>query len=88
MFGGKERIKEAFYGCYLPEDLAKTPVLYMYGVEKRINFHDKAAVMMLEEKREGHGRSRAIAVEDAGHWLYLHQPDVTREAVVKFMREA
>jgi len=55
----------------LPKDLFKMPVLYMYGTNKRIMFHDYTSKRILErEFEEGRSKSNAIAVENAGHWLY------------------
>ena len=75
-------------GFSLPKDLVKTPVLYMYGTKKRIMFHDKRALMVLEREERKGRMSKAISVEDAGHWLYLQQPDICFEEVVKFIRDA
>jgi hypothetical protein len=70
----------------LPKDLKKTPTLYLYGTEKRINFHDYGAVAYLErEAKENRSKSNAIAVENAGHWLYIQQPDVCMKHVLNFM---
>lgn len=40
-----------------------------------------------EEKRHENGSAKVIVVEKAGHHLYLDNPDVFNEAVVKEMRQ-
>jgi pimeloyl-ACP methyl ester carboxylesterase len=80
------RSKTDFTAFSLPLDLNKTPVLYMFGTCKRIMFHDFAAVHVLErEAKEGWSKSDAVAVDHAGHWLYIHQKDACMEAVKAFM---
>ena len=70
----------------LPKDLKKTPVLFLYGPDKRVQFHDKRSVFILErEAKENRSRSKAIKVENAGHWLYIQQADLCLEEVKKFM---
>jgi pimeloyl-ACP methyl ester carboxylesterase len=86
MLAGKA--EETLSGKSLPKDLTKTPVLYMYGLEKRIMFHEKLAVEVLENEAKEGRRSKAIAVEDAGHYLYLQQPDICMEEVKKFIEDA
>ena len=65
IFTGKSQ--KVFQDFSLPKDLGKTPVLYMYGTEKRIMFHDHRSVQILKSSK---GKSNAIGVENAGHWLY------------------
>ena len=60
----------------------------MYGTEKRVMFHDKDAVGVLEKEAADGQKSNAVAVEKAGHWLYLHQPDVCFKEVSKFVTKA
>jgi len=70
----------------LPVNLNKTPCLYLYGTEKRINFHDYNALSILEkEERNQNSQSRAIAVEKAGHWLYVQQFDLCFRHVKNFL---
>jgi pimeloyl-ACP methyl ester carboxylesterase len=84
IFTGK--IGELFGYATLPKDLKKTPTLYLYGTEKRIQFHDYGALAYLErEGKENRSKSNAIAVENAGHFLYLHQTDVCMRHVLNFM---
>lgn len=80
--------KGAFPELSLPKDLVKTPFLYMYGTEKRIHFHDRRAVEVLKRENKEGRKSNAIAVEKAGHWLYLHQPEFCLNEVVKFVSDA
>ncbi|GFH46150.1 hypothetical protein CTEN210_02624 [Chaetoceros tenuissimus] len=65
MFTGKSQ--KLFQDFSLPKDFGKTPVLYMYGTDKRIMLHDYRSVQILKSSK---GKSTAISVEDAGHWLY------------------
>ena len=80
------KVQSVFKMMTLTKDLKKTPILYLYGTDKRIMFHDNGAVKYLErEAKENRSKSNAIAVENAGHWLYIHQPDRCLEEVMKFM---
>lgn len=84
IFSGK--VWETFGDCILPKDLKKTPVLYLYGTQKRVMFHEDPSVYVLQrETQENRSKSNAIAVEDAGHWLYIQQPDICLNEVKKFM---
>jgi len=75
--------------CSLTKDLKKTPILYLYGAEKNIMFHDNTAVKVLErETSEKRSKSNAIAVENAGHWLYIQQPDVCLDAIKIFLENS
>ncbi len=67
----------------LPKDLKKTPVLYLYGTEKRVQFHDDRDLYVLErEAKENRSKSNA---ENAGHYLYIQQADLCLDEVKKFM---
>ena len=86
LFGGFNDLFAEFF--VLPRDLKTTPVLYMYGLDKNCQFHDNRAVKLLErEEDEGQSISKAIPVENAGHYLYTQQPDICLEAVLTFMNE-
>lgn len=87
MFSNGRRHFHTFYNqMSIPKDLKQTPVLYLYGTNKRIMFHDDGAVKYLQrERREGRSKSDAIAVENAGHWLYIQQPDLCLKKVIEFM---
>ena len=76
----------AFSGCTVPLNLSKTPVLYLYGTDKKILFDDEQVRehVRREGKKPGN-KSAAIAVDDAGHWLYHHQEDVCIDHVKKFI---
>ena len=74
-----------FSGCSLPKRLDVTPVLYLYGTEKRVMFHDNGARMVLQREGEEGRKSNAVAVKDAGHYLYVQQPEICFEAVKAFM---
>jgi len=72
----------------LPKDLSQMPVLYMYGTDKRIMFHDYTSKKILErEHEEGTSKSNAIAVDNAGHWLYsdLQKFQFCFDCVVSFV---
>lgn len=77
---------EAFSGCTIPLDLSKTPVLYLYGTDKRIMFDDEQVhEHVRREGRKPENKSDAIAVDNAGHWLYRHQEDCCIDHVKKFI---
>lgn len=66
--------------------LDETPVLYLYGDAKPIQFHDENIVKYLQEQgKKKDSKSNAIAVPNAAHWLYLQQPDACFEAVSDFI---
>lgn len=72
----------------LPKNLTSIPVLYMYGTEKRTQFHDYVSLKILErEESEGRSKSKAIAVDGAGHYLFVQKPDVCYEAVKDFLEK-
>jgi len=74
--------------CTLPQDLSKVPVLYMYGTEKAGKFHTEQSIKVLQrENKEKTSKSMAVAVDGAGHYLYLQKPDECFDCVVKFMKE-
>ena len=76
-------------GCNLPSDLDETPVLYMYGTEKNIQFHDDNHLVWLKkEAAKKDSKTRVVAVDKAGHWLYLQQPDTCYENVKSFIFES
>merc|ERR1711935_727028 len=80
------RAKEVFSHFTLPRNLKKTPLLYLYGTEKKVRFHEDNTVLYLQaEAKNKRSKSNAIAVENAGHWLYIQQQDVCIEAVKKFL---
>jgi pimeloyl-ACP methyl ester carboxylesterase len=81
-------LKEVQSGASLPLDLKQTPVLYMYGTYKNIHFHDKSAFKLLQNEAEEGRRSKVVAVEDAGHFLYPQKPDICLEEVKKFIEDA
>jgi pimeloyl-ACP methyl ester carboxylesterase len=74
-------------GAHLPKDLTTTPVLYMYGLDKNIQFHQDDGLCLLEHEHEQGRRSNAIAVKDAGHWLYKQQADICFAQVDAFIQE-
>jgi len=75
------KAQEFIEGLSLPLDLERTPILYLYGTEKRCQFHDLEALQLLKNTKT----CKVIAVPDAGHYLYIQQPQVCLEEVMKFM---
>lgn len=72
----------------LPKDLTRTPVLYLYGTEKNAQWHKRSAVKHLQrQSREKKSKSNAIAVENAGHYLYIQKPDFCLECVKNFIKD-
>ena len=70
----------------IPLDLSKTPVLYLYGTDKKIMFDDEQVhEYVRREGRKPENKSDAIAVDNAGHWLYHHQEDCCIDHVKKFI---
>jgi pimeloyl-ACP methyl ester carboxylesterase len=80
-------LKEVFSGACLSLNLTKTPVLHMYGTHKRVKFHGKRAYKLLEREAKEGRRSNVVHVDDAGHWLYLQQPNICFEEVKKFIED-
>ena len=79
--------KKVFADFHLPV-LEETPVLYLYGAGKNIQFHDKNVETYLQEQAKKDSRSNAIAVSDAAHWLHLQQPDICFDAIKNFILDA
>jgi hypothetical protein len=75
----------------LHDDWKTTPICYIYGNHKRTMFHDPHTVAMLKrdeqkQKESNNKRScKVISIEDAGHFIYLQQPDLCLNAVIDFM---
>jgi pimeloyl-ACP methyl ester carboxylesterase len=76
-------------GFCLPVSLQETPVMYLYGLDKNLQFHNDnmLAWLIQEAAREG-SSSKVISVPSAGHWLYLQQADVCYEAVQEFLSQS
>mmetsp|Transcript_90 Transcript_90/g.165 ORF Transcript_90/g.165 Transcript_90/m.165 type:complete len:339 (+) Transcript_90:40-1056(+) len=75
------------YEMSLHKDLKKTPLLYIYGGNKRTHFHRNESVALLErEEREGRSDSKVICLEDDGHFFYVTNEDACLDAVVSFMK--
>lgn len=76
----------------LHDDWNQTPILFMYGLQKNTMFHSNASLQMLEQEpqKKGGSVSKAIGVQDAGHFLYapLQKMDICVKAVLSFMAEA
>jgi len=85
IFTGK--IRETFPGAYLPRDLERTPILFLYGGSKNAPLHKFNSLALLEQEWKMGNRSRAVCIEKAGHWLYLQEPDTCFENVKTFLEE-
>jgi hypothetical protein len=82
------RMNNELAGAHLPRDLTATPILYLYGVDKNIQFHQDDGVCLLQQEHEqGRSRSNAIAVQDAGHWLYQQRQEYCFAQVNAFIQE-
>jgi len=82
--GGMRDFKDAS----MPMDLKKTPCLYLYGTKKRVNFHEDISVKVLErEEKEERSLSKVVAVEDAGHYLFVQKFDFCFNEVKIFLHK-
>jgi pimeloyl-ACP methyl ester carboxylesterase len=76
-----------FEDIHLPLDLKSTPILYIYGTEKNVMFHDKISLAIMErEERECRSECRVVAVEGAGHWMYVQKLEVCLEEIKRFIQ--
>jgi pimeloyl-ACP methyl ester carboxylesterase len=71
--------------CHLPMDLTKTPILYLFGADKNVQFHSARTIAVLEEEFMSCRRSKAVSVANAGHWLHLQKEDVVYHEITKFL---
>mmetsp|Transcript_23084 Transcript_23084/g.64008 ORF Transcript_23084/g.64008 Transcript_23084/m.64008 type:complete len:372 (+) Transcript_23084:336-1451(+) len=73
-------------GMQLHKDWKKTPILYMYGPEKRTQFHSFATLELLRrEKAGGRSLSRVVSMEGGGHYFFLQQPETSLKHLLDFM---
>jgi pimeloyl-ACP methyl ester carboxylesterase len=79
--------RSTFRSAYLPLDLNRTPILFLWGASKHFQLHSFKAVALLERENKNGGRSRVVRVENAGHWLYLQQEDLCFEKIKTFLQE-
>jgi len=79
IFAGKKPLPS---DCHIPANVNETPVLYLYGPKKNIAYHDANQLNWL--KKQG-GKTKVVEVANAGHWLYLQQPDICYQEVKKFI---
>mmetsp|Transcript_7780 Transcript_7780/g.8596 ORF Transcript_7780/g.8596 Transcript_7780/m.8596 type:complete len:356 (-) Transcript_7780:104-1171(-) len=68
-------------GMSLPLNLERTPILYMYGTDKPCDFHDLTALQLLKDTSS----CKVVSVPDAGHYLYIQQPQICLDEVIQFM---
>mmetsp|Transcript_50701 Transcript_50701/g.108034 ORF Transcript_50701/g.108034 Transcript_50701/m.108034 type:complete len:374 (+) Transcript_50701:38-1159(+) len=79
--------RRALAQATLPLDLTQTPILYIYGADKNVNFHDRRSLEILErEEMEGRSECRVVRVDGAGHWMYCQKPDMCEREIRKFLR--
>jgi hypothetical protein len=52
-------------------------MLYLYGEDKNTFWHDEKALSAI--------RPHVVPVQNAGHWLYKHQPEVCLAAIRNFI---
>jgi pimeloyl-ACP methyl ester carboxylesterase len=71
-----------FRQFHLPKPEDNMRVLYMFGTDKNVMFHSPGSLQYFDEQPQQ--QAKAIAVENAGHWLYLHQPEYCLKAVLEF----
>lgn len=86
VFKGSGNVFEA---ATLPADLKETPVLYIYGAEKNVMFHDYRSVALLEkEEKEGLSKSRVVRLDESGHWMYCQKPEVCDDEIRNFLHSS
>lgn len=86
MLSGQSKELFKVNGCHLPVNVEETPVLYMYGKDKVIQYHDDNVLAWLQKDGAKEGpKTKVVPVEKAGHWLYLQQETVCYEAVKSFV---
>lgn len=69
----------------LHEDWKSMPILYLYGKKKKAIFHDPVSVAMLErEDAQKRSLSKAVGVEEAGHFLYVQKEEECLKHVIDF----
>jgi pimeloyl-ACP methyl ester carboxylesterase len=84
IFSGK--VKSVLTNCFLPLDLKQTPVLFLYGADKPIFFHDEKVLALLNREQQQGNRSQVVKVKNAGHWLYRQQEDQCFQEVAKYLK--
>lgn len=68
-------------------DWKAMPIFYLYGTKKITMFHDQDILKMLQnEEAEGRSLTRVVAVEEAGHYLYVQKQDECLKHVLEYMR--
>jgi pimeloyl-ACP methyl ester carboxylesterase len=70
----------------LHKDWKATPVLYLYGKKKKTQFHNYATLKMLEEEEaDNRSLSKAVGIEDAGHFLFVQKHDECLKYILDFV---
>jgi pimeloyl-ACP methyl ester carboxylesterase len=71
----------------LHKDWKATPVLYLYGKKKKCHFHNFVTLAMLErEETEKRSLSKAVGLEEAGHFLFVTKHDECLKHVLDFVK--
>ena len=71
----------------LHQDWKATPILYLYGKKKKCYFHNFATLAMLErEEAEKRSLSKAVGVDEAGHFLFVTKHDECLKHVLDFVK--
>ena len=81
---------------YLPLDLKRTPILYLYGMDKNFHLHNAHGFECLQRETtstttttttdKNHRRCNIVGVHNAGHWLHHQQPDVCLKHIRDFLQ--
>lgn len=59
-----------------------TPTLFIFGQDKRIHFHTSRDIAWMGQ----YSHMKVVAVERAGHWLYLQEPDIAFNDIDIFLK--
>jgi pimeloyl-ACP methyl ester carboxylesterase len=62
---------------------AQTPTLFIYGVDKTLQFHTKKDLVWMGQYSK---LMKSVAVNGAGHWLHVQKPDVTFAEIDAFLQ--
>jgi len=81
------QVHNALPGAHMPLDLAKTPILLLYGDDKSMPIHSLDSQALLERECQMGNRSKVICFKSAGHWLYLQEADACFHRVKVFLND-
>jgi len=81
-------LRSGFEQSTMPLDLKKTPILYIFGSEKNVMFHDLKSLATLErEEKEGRSACRVVKMEKSGHWMYVQKSEECLKEIKAFMEQ-